>query len=149
MTRFQCIKQMKSLYGSPGSIRLIFLAGDNQYGTTMFFHDARRGNPDHAPVPAFAVDDNAKRIANCRFFREPLFDAFDEAALFVLPLGIELIEPPRDLPRAVGVFDTEQFDYVAGSVHATGGVETRRDAEANFGGGERAAVREFSNFNKR
>ncbi len=82
-------------------------------GPCVALHDARCGNSDHAAVPAIAVDHHAVGFAQRRFIVEPLPDVLDDAALFVLAVGIELIEAGPNFARSAQIFDAEQIDYVA------------------------------------
>ena len=71
-------------------------------------------------------------------------DGLQDAALFFLPFAVELVESAGDLAGSRGIFHAEEFDDVAGNVHAAGGVDARRDAKGNFAGGERSPVAELA-----
>jgi len=94
--------------------------------------DAGGGDADDAAVPAFAVDYDAIRLAQGRIASDSFVDGAENAALFFLAFGIQAIEFSREQPGAVGIFHAEEFNHVAGYIHATGGVDARGDAEGNF-----------------
>jgi len=65
---------------------------------------------------------------------------------FFLAFGIQRDRVFPRAPGAVGIFHAEEFNHVAGYIHATGGVDARGDAEGNFSrvgrtlGGDSAAI---------
>ena len=68
-------------------------------------------------------------------------DGLQDAALFLLAFGVELIELVGNLASAGRIFHAEEFDDVAGNIHAAGGIDARRDAESDFARSERSAAR--------
>ena len=67
-------------------------------------------------------------------------DGFENAAFFFLTVGVKLVEAAGDFAGAGGVFHAEEFDDVAGHIHAAGGVDARGDAKCDFAGRERTAA---------
>src|SRR6266404_4448467 len=94
----------------------------------------------HAAMPTVAIHLHAVRFAQSGLLVKPTKNAVHDAPLFFLTLSIQLIQPARNLPGTLHVFLVEKVDHVAGHVHASGSVQARRDAETNFGRGQRPSV---------
>jgi hypothetical protein len=97
-------------------------------------------------MPAVAVDDHAVGVMQSWFLLEAALDGLQDATFFLLALAVELVEAPGDLTGARGIFHTEEFDHVAGNIHASGRVQAGRDAECDFGGSRRARGGNLCNF---
>ena len=115
-------------------MRLLTIARDHKRRTSVTLDHAGGSDSDHAAVPTFAVDHDAECVAKSRFFFEVSDDRLQDAALFLLPVAVELIELVGQLTSADWIFDVEQFNDVAGNVHAASGVDARRNTKCNFAG---------------
>ena len=58
-------------------------------------------------------------------------------SLFLLTMAVELVEPIGDFASANRILYAEEFDDVAGHVHAAGGVDARSDTKSDFPRSER------------
>ena len=76
-------------------------------------------------------------------------DGIERACLGGAAFLIEAIELPGQLSRAGRVACKQQLDHVVRYVHASGGVDARRDAEANLGRGRRAVQRNLRQLHQR
>jgi hypothetical protein len=85
-------------------------------------------------MPAFAIDHHAKGVSQGSVFIDASMDRCENTPLFLLSLGIKLVEPLRNLSRTLRVFDAEKLDHIASHIHAAGGVNAGRDAKSNFAG---------------
>ena len=79
---------------------------------------------------------------------ESRMNGIENSAFFRLTLGVELVEFVGDLAGAGRVFHAEEFDHVAGNVHAAGGVDAGRNAESNFARSQWPAA-DLRNFEQR
>ena len=84
---------MKCANGTARAVRLLAIARNHQRRASVTFDDASGSDADHAAVPAFAVDHDAERLAQRRLLFEMCSDGLQNAALFLLPVAVELIEP--------------------------------------------------------
>ncbi len=76
-------------------------------------------------------------------------DRVENAAFFLLSLGVQLIEAVGDVAGAGRVFHAEQFNDVFRHVHAAGGIQARRDAERHFAGAQRTRAAYLRHFEQR
>src|ERR1700722_13570465 len=103
-------------------------------GTVVALDDPRRGDADDTAVPALSVDDDAVGVEKCGIAGEAFFHGTQDSPLFLLAVGVEMIEFRGEFAGSGRIFHAEEFDHVAGHVHAAGGVDSRSDAEAYFAG---------------
>ena len=108
----------------------------HQNRTPVSFHDAGCSDAYDATVPAIAVNHHAEGIAQRGFTFYAGVNRFQNAPFFFLPFGIELVEFVRQFARPGFILHTEQFDDVAGHIHAAGGVDARSDTKSHFTGGQ-------------
>src|ERR1700685_4642359 len=125
---------MEGTNRTAGAEGLFTTAGDDNHRAVVALDDARRGDADNTAVPAFSIDHNAVGFAERGIIRDALLDREQDATLFFLTLGIEAIQFPGQQPRTISIFHAEQFDHVAGNIHASSGVDARGYPEGNFGG---------------
>ena len=128
-----------------------FLAVARNYerGTIVALNHARGCYADDAAMPAFAVQHNAKGIAERRVAADALFERPQNAPLFFLAAGVELVEFAGQLAGTRRIFHAEKFDHIAGYIHAAGGIDAGRDTKPNFGGSGRAIRRNLRDFEQR
>src|SRR4029077_6519806 len=86
------IQQVKRADGTARAVRLLAIPGNHQRGTSVALHHPRGGNADHSAVPPLAIDHNAESVAQRRLFFEMGCDRLQDAALFLLPVAVQLIE---------------------------------------------------------
>ena len=146
---FEGIKQVESRDGAAGTECLFAFTRNNECRARVTLDDARCRNADDAAMPAVAIDHHAVRLAQRGLTGEPLLNALDDVPLLVLSVGIELIEASGNFARAFQIFHAEQIDHIARHVHAAGGIQSRRDAEGDFGRSKSAAVTKFRHFEQR
>ncbi len=130
---------MESADGSARTVSLFAIAGNHQRRTAVAFDYASRRDSDDSAMPAVTVDHQAEGIQQRGLLFEARIDGFDNSAFFGLAIGVELIELVCDLASARRVFHAEEFDHVAGNIHAAGGVNSWRYAKSNFTRGEWSA----------
>src|SRR6185437_15137172 len=113
-------------------MRLFSVFGDHQRRAAIALDHASSGDSDHATVPTFAIHHNTESLAQSRSFFESLIDGFKNAAFFFLTLAVQLVEPVRNLYSPHWIFHAEQLNHVPRNVHASGGIDARRNAEGDF-----------------
>jgi len=97
-------------------------------------------------MPAFAIQHDAIGVAQRGIVADAIFERTQNAALFLLAAGVELVEFRGQLAGARGIFHAEKFDHVASHVHAARGIDARRDAKPDFGGSGRAVRGNLRDF---
>src|SRR5207245_7210952 len=112
----------------------------HQACTTHQFNHSSGGNPDHAAVPPVAINYQAEGVQQLRFLLESCMNGIQNPAFFGLPIGIELVELARNFAGADCILHAEEFDHIAGNIHAAGSIDAGRDAESNFAGCEWASI---------
>src|SRR5581483_302889 len=122
----------KDSNGPPRSVRLFSVDRDHNRGTPVTFDHSRRGDSDHSPMPAVAVDHQTKRISQGRIFRKSLLDCIHNSTLFFLALAVQLVETLGDLARAFWIFHYEELDDIRSDVHAARRIDSRRNAKCNL-----------------
>src|SRR6185295_1765213 len=130
---------MKDRNRSSGTVRFFAVIRDHQGRTAMTLDHARGSNSDDAAMPSVAVDHQAVGFAQGSVFGEALLDGVDNPALFFLTFTVEFVEAIGDFLGAGSVFCAEKIDHLAGDVHSSGSVDSRRDAESDLARAERLA----------
>ena len=97
-------------------------------------------------MPALAIDHNAESVVQRRFFFEASLDGVQNAPLFFLPLGVQLIESIRNFTGTHRIFHAEQLDNIPRHIHAPSRIQPRSDAKRDFAGSERASRGKLGNF---
>ena len=138
----QCLQQMEARNRAAGAIRLpaLSIVGQNQRRTSVALDYARGNNPNHAAVPVVAIEHQAVGLTLGGIAIQPLLYFFNDACLFVLPLGVELVQLGRNFLRLRHLANGEQGNDIVGDIHASGGVEAGSDAEGDIRGRGRASV---------
>src|SRR5947209_8579471 len=124
----------------------ISLAGDDQRGAVISFHDARSRDPNYATVPSIAINDNAVRVTKGWITAETLLDRFQNSPLLVLAVGVELIKFGGQLAGSGGLLYAEQLNHIFGDVHSSCRVDTRRNPESHFARSRRTLRRDLSHL---
>src|SRR3954469_6052064 len=127
---------MESANGAAGAVGFVAVAGQDDGGTTIFFDDTGCGNADHATMPTFAIHDDAVGVTKFGTRLQRRIDLFEDARFFTLAIAVQLVQLLREIARFGGIAGAEEVDDVAGDVHASGGVETGRDAEGDVAGAD-------------
>src|SRR5215831_936754 len=130
-TRFQRVQQVQRSNRSPGTVAFFALSRYNQRRPASLLHHARSHNAHHPAVPALAVKYQRELAGQVRLSREPILNLAEDSGLFGLPLQIEQVQFSGDLTATLRVLASEELDYVAGHVHATGGVDARTDTKSD------------------
>ena len=104
---------------------------DHHRGPVVALGDPAGDDPDHARVPALAGEHVRGTIAELRGLRLGLEQ---DPLLGEAPLGVGGVELARDRVRAVSVLGEHQLDAGVGAVQAPGGVDPRRQPEADHPG---------------
>src|SRR5271157_3425591 len=97
-------------------------------------------------MPGLAIEHHAICFAQCRLVFQTPLDAFHYAALFILTIRVQLVEPAGDCSGAVNVFFVEKIDHIAGDIHTPSCVEARNDAKRDLGCGQSATVAKLGNL---
>ena len=113
--RFNGFEEVESANGAAGPECFFTFTRDHDCGTVIAFEHSGCGD------------------AEGRIGAETLFDCGQDFAFFLLTVGVETIEFGGEFAGADSILHAEQFDHVAGHVHASGGVDTRRDSEGHLG----------------
>src|SRR5207245_4189975 len=114
--------------------------GDDYRGAAVALDHACRSDADHAAVPAIPINHDAERVAKRGLLLETRFDLFQNSAFLFLALSVEFVEAHGKFTSARWVLHAEEFDDVAGHVHASSRIESRRDAECDFPRGQLACT---------
>src|SRR5690349_8776515 len=85
-------------------------------------------------MPLIAVDYQTKRVEQRGLLLESCVNGIENLAFFSLTVGVELVELVSDLAGASCISSTEEFDYIAGDIHATSCVDPWCNAESNLSG---------------
>src|SRR5579862_2346042 len=125
------------------------IARNDDGGAVIAFDDARGGDADNSPVPAFSVDDDAVGIGKRGIPCEAFFNGAQYLLLFFLTVGVEMVEFGGQFAGTGGIFHAKKFDDVASYVHASGSIDPGRDAETNFARGWRTLGGNLRNFQQR
>src|SRR5687768_14264356 len=92
------------------------------------FGDTRRGQPDDAPMPAFAGhDDEFPSRPIVRFQKRD----FSDLLLHLLTLSVPSIEDSRELSSFAKIFRLKKLNDLSCNIHPAGGVDPRCDAKAD------------------
>src|SRR5438309_31838 len=103
------MQQMERRYRSSRAVCFVSITRDDKRWPSVAFNHPRRRDADHAAMPAFAIHHHAVRFAQRRLFVKTTKDAVDDAPLFFLTLGIQLVKPARYLPCPLRVFLIEKI----------------------------------------
>src|SRR5258708_36554060 len=98
---------MKGANGSTGTESFRAFAGDDKGRPMIALDHAGRRNANDAAVPAFAIDHNAIGLAQCGVAADALVYSADDAAFFLLALGIEPIKLPGQKAGSIRIFRVE------------------------------------------
>src|SRR5258708_2706836 len=98
---------MKGANGSTGTESFRAFAGDDQGRPMIALDHAGRRNADDAAVPAFAIDHDAVSFAQRGVAGDALFYSAEDAAFFLLALGIEPVELPGQEAGSIRIFCAE------------------------------------------
>ena len=104
--------------------------GDHRRRPPVILHEPRRAQADDARGPGGIGDHRRPRI---RSLLGALTRTSHDEPGQLLPLGVALLQPLRELLRLGGIFREQQTERVLGIVDATGGVETRTEDEPDLG----------------
>ena len=150
--RVRCLdrfEQVKGANRAAGAEGFLAFARDHERRPVVALDHARGRDADDAPVPAFAIDHDAVSFAQRGIAADAFLDQAQNSTLFFLAICIEAIKFGGQFARARGFFHAEQFDHVAGYIHAPGGVDARRNAERNFHGSGWTLRRNLRHFEQR
>src|SRR5580692_8024119 len=117
-------------------MRVAVLMGEHQRGPPSAIHDARGKDSEHAAVPCGIVQDDAvggKFAVRIAQGLQLEIDDFKCHSFCVAALVVQAVELFGESVGAIGFTCQKEFDDVSSDVHATGGVDARSQAEANFG----------------
>ena len=123
--------------GAPGPRALLAFERDQDRRPVMALGDPRGHDPDHARMPALGGQDvrgGGALLGHQGLGREA------HARLHVAPLGVHRIELGRDRTGARGILGEQQLEPCVGPVEPAGGVDPRREPEADGAGVERARI---------
>src|ERR1700677_3150229 len=98
---------MKGANGSAGAVSFFAVAGDYDRWTVITLDHASGSDADHAAVPAFAIDHNTVGFAQFWIAGNPFFNRAQDAALFLLAIGVEAIQFRGQLTGASFIFYAE------------------------------------------
>src|SRR5947209_18343322 len=102
-------------------MRLVSIAGDHERRTAKLLHHPRGGDANHATMPAISVHHDAVSVAKRGVLLEPRFDLLQNAALFLLPFAVQLVEADRNITGNSGILHTEEINNIFRNIHATRG----------------------------
>ena len=146
------VQQVEARNGAARTVRVAIGVGDNECGAARALHHARGQNAQHTAMPLGIVEDEAlARVLVCGAAQahQLSVDGLQRARLGGAAFLIEAVEFPGQLPRAGRVACKQQLNHVVRDVHAPGGVDARRDAEANLGRGRRAVEGDLGELHQR
>ena len=109
---------------------------DDDGGAVVFAAEAGGDDADDAGVPAFTADDHGAVAGRVEMFFEIGEGGFENVLFEVLALAVAGVEFLREAAGFGGIFGEEEVQGGFGGVEASGGVEARTEAEADFGGGD-------------
>src|SRR5258708_37961460 len=98
---------MKCANGTAGTESFRAFARDDQGRPMITLDHTRGGDANDAAVPAFAIDHNAIGLAQCGVAADALVYSADDAAFFLLALGIEPIKLPGQKAGSIRIFRVE------------------------------------------
>src|SRR5262245_50645640 len=104
---------MKGGNGSAGAVGFRAINRNNECRPSIAFNDAACSNPDHAAVPAVAVDDNTECFAKHRVLRHSRVNGLNDSALLLLTFGVEFVEAQSNFSGLSSIFDAEKVDDFA------------------------------------
>src|SRR5215468_8816693 len=139
-TGLERIQEMKRTNRAPGTVGFVAFAGDDQRRTTELLNHASRGDTDYATMPAISLNYIAERLAKRFLFFEALPDGIEYPPFLFLAIGIQLIEPGRDLGRSRRIFHCQKINHIARYIHASRSVDAGSDSESHLSGVERTAA---------
>src|SRR5258707_527781 len=132
--RLQRPQQMKRGNRAAGAVRFFSVLRYHYRRAAIALDHSRRGNTNHAAMPALAVNHHAKRVTQGCVISKLLLNGFHDAAFFFLALSVEFVETLCDFASLRPVLGAEKIDHIAGDVHAPSGVDSRSVAKGNFAG---------------
>src|ERR1700675_3061124 len=101
------VEQVEGADGTARSVRFAVFVRQHQGGPPVTLNHAGGGDADDAAMPAIAVDHYAMRVAQIRLLLEAAVDGLQDAALFFLAFGVELVQTRCNLSCACRIFDAE------------------------------------------
>ena len=132
------VEEVEAFDGAAGAVGVAIFVGEDEGRAAGAVDDARGENSEDAAMPGGVVEDDAlgEKISRCGAQGFELgFDRLEGLGFGGAALVVEAVEFFCELGCAGRVFCEEEFDDVAGDVHAAGGVDAWGEAEADFGGG--------------
>ena len=127
----ESLQQMKCRNGTAGAVALTILSADYKGRTVGALNHSCGGNADHSAMPAVTVEHDTASVSELRF-DQALFERLHDLLLALLTIGVELIQPPRQLACFIFFLGLEEFNYRLCHIHASGSVHPRSDAESDI-----------------
>src|SRR5260370_7331028 len=112
-------QQMEARNRASGAISLTALDVErqNQRRASVALDHAGGNDSNHATVPVVAIEHQAVGLALGGIAIQSLLDFFNDARLFILPLGIELVQLGGNLPSLRHLPAGEQGDHFLRATH--------------------------------
>ena len=128
---FQRLQQMKRPDTASGALRaaIFRIAAEHEDRPVEALHQTRSHDAQHAAMPIVRREDQrALRIVD-RHARALLHDLLRDFRFRQLALAVQRVQLLRQHARALHIAGEEHFDHRVGRIHASRGVDARRDAE--------------------
>ena len=132
------VEEVEAGDGAAGAVGLLVFVGEDEGGAAGAVDYAGGEDAEDSAMPGGVVEDDAsggEGLVRVAHGFELALDGVEGVGFGGATGGVEAVEFLGQFLRAAGVTGEEELDYVAGDVHAAGGVDAGGDAEAYFGGG--------------
>ena len=98
---------MKRPDGTTGAVGFLAIAGNDERRATVALDDPGGGDADDAAMPTVTVDHHAEGIPQRRIFLDAGGDGFEDAAFFLLTIGVQPVQTAGELAGTDGVLHAE------------------------------------------
>src|SRR5271154_5338545 len=109
---------------------------DDDGGARGLLDDPRCENADDSTMPAFSIEQDAASFAKDGIVLQTSFNFREDGRLGIPAVGVQAVELFRELAGALRISGGKHLNDFRGNVHASGGIDTWREAEGNVGRSE-------------